>query len=208
MKRTYTINIAGSGFVIDEDAYEMLQSYLSTLNEICGKAGQQETAADIEQRIAEIFMEGFVSTGPQILSLKMIEEVIGRMGAPEVIMEGEAVSEAPASPGSVPPPFPFTEIPLKKRLYRDTSHKVIGGVCYGLGWYLGIDPVWIRIIMVVLAFASASIMVLVYIILWIAIPAAKTPYERMQMMGMNRTFSDVGKAVTGCAPWSKNPMGS
>jgi phage shock protein PspC (stress-responsive transcriptional regulator) len=58
------------------------------------------------------------------------------------------------------------------RLYRSTTDKVIGGVCGGLGDYLNIDPVIVRIAFVLLAVFGGS-GVLVYIILWIVIPEQK-----------------------------------
>jgi len=37
-----------------------------------------------------------------------------------------------------------------KRLYRSSSNRIIAGVCGGLGEYLNIDPVIIRILAVVI----------------------------------------------------------
>lgn len=199
MKKTYNINIAGYGFVIDEDAYDMLHSYLSTLAEVCNRSDQRETAIDIEQRIAEIFSDKFDGSHPYIISLSDVEEVISRMGAPEEIVDVEVAQGAPsASSATPPPPPPFgATAPIEKRLYRDLDNRVLGGVCSGLGWYLGIDPVWIRIIFVVLAFISGTTLALIYIVLWIIVPAAKSPFERMQMMGVDPSMSNVGKVVTG-----------
>lgn len=57
----------------------------------------------------------------------------------------------------------------QSRLYRDTSNQVIGGVCSGLGNYLNIDPVVVRIIFVLLAlFGGGGI--IIYILLWIFVP--------------------------------------
>ena len=205
MKKTYNINLSGMGFVIDDDAYRTLDSYLSTLERVCESQGQQEIAADIEHRVCEIFCEsGFAVPSGRIISREDVEVVIGRIGSPEEIMdiETEPVSgeEIPPVPPVTPPPAatppPFAAF-ARKRLYRDVDHKVLGGVCSGLAWYLGIDVVWVRIIMVVLAFLSASTMVLIYIVLWIVIPPARSPYERMQMMGMDPSVKNVGKVVTG-----------
>lgn len=196
MKKTYNINLSGYGFVIDEDAYQILDSYLATLAQICGRAGQQETAADIEQRIAEIFIERCSVGGLQIITRVEVENVISRIGSPEEIMDVESDGPGQAStPGMCPPP-PVFSMPIEKRLYRDVDHKILGGVCSGLAWYTGIDVVWIRILMVVVALLSASTMALIYIVLWIVIPPARSPFERMQMMGMNPSMRNVGKVVT------------
>jgi len=56
-----------------------------------------------------------------------------------------------------------------RRLYRSRTHKVIGGVAGGLGEYLDIDPVLVRIMFVVVAFAGGS-GIIAYIIAWIIIP--------------------------------------
>ena len=77
------------------------------------------------------------------------------------------------------------------RLYRSTSDKVIGGVAGGLGDYLNIDPVIVRIIFVLLAIFGGS-GVLIYIILWIVIPEKSfrfgevqpDPQEEQEMQGM------------------------
>lgn len=194
MKKTFNINIAGYGFVIDEDAYQILDTYLTTLSEICGKSGEGEVASDIELRIAEILMEKTGDSGFGIITRSDMEEILERMGSPEDIMDVEVAECRSASYGNTPPPV-VTQMPFKKKLYRDLDDKVMGGVCSGLGWYFGIDPVWIRVIAVAGIFLSVSWVIFLYIILWIVIPAAKTPFQRMQMMGMDPSMQNVGRVV-------------
>ena len=57
----------------------------------------------------------------------------------------------------------------QQRLTRSRNDKVIAGVCGGLGRYLGIDPVLVRLVMVALVFAG-GISILIYPILWLAMP--------------------------------------
>jgi phage shock protein C len=57
----------------------------------------------------------------------------------------------------------------QSRLYRSQQDNVIAGVCGGLGNYLNTDPLVFRILFVV-AFLVGGSGLLVYIILWIAIP--------------------------------------
>jgi len=59
--------------------------------------------------------------------------------------------------------------PSERVLRRDQHDRVIGGVCAGLGRYLGIDPVLVRIVFVVLAVAGGS-GVLAYLLAWVLIP--------------------------------------
>ena len=58
---------------------------------------------------------------------------------------------------------------MNKRLYRSQDNKIIGGVCGGLGEYLGLDPTLVRIITVLL-FLLPGIGILTYVIAWIIIP--------------------------------------
>lgn len=93
--------------------------------------------------------------------------------------------------GTVPPPPP-----IKKKLYRDPKEKILGGVCSGIAHYLGIDTVWVRLFAVIVGFISFSTLLIAYIILWIIIPAAETPYQRMQMYGCSPTLHEIGTAVS------------
>lgn len=62
-------------------------------------------------------------------------------------------------------------------LYRSRRHKMLGGVCGGLAEWLGWDPTITRVLYVILSIASAGFPgMLVYVILWIAMPLA--PAER------------------------------
>lgn len=56
------------------------------------------------------------------------------------------------------------------KLFR-SKNKVIGGVCAGIADNLGWDPVWVRLIFILLTIATAVITgVLVYAIMWMAMP--------------------------------------
>ena len=198
MNKTVNINLGGLGFTIDEPAYKMLEEYLQSLGEVCRMAGEPETADDIEQRISEILYERYAGGG--IVGLADIEEIIVRIGEPEEIVEIDQKEECPEPPrtGSRTTPPPVAAF-LKKRLYRDPRNKLLGGVCSGLAWYLGIDPVWVRLIFVALCFFT-GVMALIYVILWIVIPEAKTPTEQLQMMGMESSVNNVGRIVTDNVP--------
>lgn len=56
-----------------------------------------------------------------------------------------------------------------KRLYRSGKHRILGGVCGGIGEYLNVDPVIIRLLWVI-ATLALGFGVLAYIIAWIIIP--------------------------------------
>lgn len=212
MNKTVNINLGGSPFIIDEPAYRLLDEYLRSITQVCGAAGQPETAYDIEQRIAEILYERYPGKG--IVGQEDIREIISRIGEPDEIVEGEAPPESDTpeavhtatAAAATPPQVPFSQ----KRLYRDPRNKILGGVCSGLAWYFGIDPVWVRLVFVGLCFLSLSTLVIVYVILWIVVPEARTPAEQLQMMGMESSVSNVGRVVTDTVrpPYPDGPQGS
>jgi phage shock protein PspC (stress-responsive transcriptional regulator) len=195
VKKTITVNISGYAFTIEEEAFDKLREYLTEIrNKLTGQADIDEMLTDIENRIAELFRASAASTA-QIVTLQMVQEVIGVMGAPEDYCDSETNSfEATADNASkkssgesafVPPP--------PKRLYRDVNNRVLGGVCSGLGAYLNLDTTLVRVLFVV-SLALGGFGVLVYIGLWIAMPPAETMAQRHEMMGGARTTTKVNEA--------------
>jgi hypothetical protein len=74
MKKTFTINISGTVFHIEEDAYEVLQKYLINLKNHFGPGEEgKEILADIEARIAEIFIENSPGRKKWFLSIWLIQ---------------------------------------------------------------------------------------------------------------------------------------
>lgn len=190
MKKTFTINISGSVFHIDEDAYEKLQSYLHMLTGHFGSdADGREILQDIEARISELFSQKMHDEEKDVIIEPWVDEVIARMGKPEDFMEAE---ELEAGEKEAVPPVSGT---VKRRMYRDPDHRILGGVCSGMGAYFNIDPVVLRIIFFVLFWVSAGIALLVYILLWIAVPKAKTTAQRLEMRGQEATVSNIEKSI-------------
>jgi len=192
MKKTFTINISGSIFHIDEDAYEKLQKYLHMLNRHFGAVIEgQEILQDIEARIAELLIEK-TNNKVEVITDVMVDEVIARMGKPEDFMEPgeeEATSKTQAE-------APLEGEPkMRRRLYRDGDSRVLGGVCSGMGAYFNIDLVILRVIFVLAFFLSAGTAMIVYIVLWIAVPKAKTTAQRLEMKGKEATVSNIEKSI-------------
>lgn len=193
MKKTFTINISGSIFHIDDDAYENLQRYLHMLNRHFGTVIEgQEIIQDIEARISELFIEK-TSNKVEVITNEMVEEVISRMGKPEDFMEPadeESASKAQSSGTS-----PEGEPKLRRRLYRDGESRVLGGVCSGMAAYFNIDVVILRVIFVLAVFLSVGAAPLIYIVLWIAVPKAKTTAQRLEMKGKEATVSNIQQSI-------------
>ena len=173
MKKTVTVNIGGTVFHIDEDAFELLHKYLETIKaHFHTSDGKDEITSDIEARIAELFTEK-LKLGKQAISIEDVQEAIAIMGKPEEFGGGEA--NAPKEE-----PFQHSYTYTKRRVYRNPDDKVVGGVCSGISAYLDIDPLWIRLLFAVMFFGFGSGFLL-YIILYIIIPEAKTTAEKLEM---------------------------
>ncbi len=186
MKKTFTINISGIVFNIDEDAYEKLGSYLRKIKKhFQGSEGGEEIINDIESRIAEI-LQNKMSDKKQVVIIDDIDEIIEIMGQPDEFT-GESSEENKAEDETF-------EAPRYKRLYRDVDSRLLGGVCAGIAAYLKTDPVWIRLIFVVLTLFS-GIGVLIYLILWIVVPEARTTAEKLEMKGRRVNISNIEKSI-------------
>ena len=189
MKKTFTINVSGSIFYIEEDAFEKLQNYLQLLNNYFScQEGGKEILQDIEFRIAELLQEK-ISDGKQAVISEWVDEVMKRMGKPEDFMDPEEAENG----ASVCTDDKNEKI--RKRLYRDSENRVFGGVCSGLSSYLNVDPVIIRIIFIVLAFPGVGILGIIYLILWIVVPEANTTSQRLEMKGEEATITNIRKTI-------------
>jgi phage shock protein PspC (stress-responsive transcriptional regulator) len=186
MKKTLTVNISGIVFHIDEDAYDKLNRYLNSIRKhFSSDDGCDEIIAGIESRIAEMFQEK-VNEYKQVVTLREVEEVIGQLGEPEQISGEEEHHEKE-------PKSDYYQEKASKRLYRDPDDKYIGGVCGGLGAFFQIDPTWVRIIFLIGIFAGFGI--LLYLILWIVIPRARTTAEKLEMRGERVNLSNIEKSI-------------
>ena len=193
MKKTFTINISGSVFHIDQDAYEKLQNYLQMLSTHFGASEEgREILQDIEARIAELFNEKLQSEEKDVVNEVWVDEVIERMGKPEDFLEGEEEEETVESTDEK---TTTATGKIKRRMYRDPDSRVLGGLCGGMGAYFNIDPVILRIIFFILIWLTGGIFIPIYILLWIAVPKARTTAQRLEMRGREATVSNIEKSI-------------
>lgn len=193
MKKTLTINISGSIFHIDEDAFEKLQAYLRTINGHYGTSEEgREIITDIEARISEIFQEK-LNTKDQVVNVDMVEETISIMGKPEEIFatDDDSMEEEASSSSEQTPPTGKK----KRRLFRDPDHRVLGGVASGIASYFGIDVVVIRLLFALFFFLGYGFSFLLYIILWIAVPKAVTTTQKLEMQGKKVNISNIEETI-------------
>ncbi len=159
---------------------EELKKYMIVLKNYFGKDDEgNEIFADIEARIAEIFTEK-TNGKNQAITLEWVEELIETLGTPENFSE-EAGEEEPLAGQKT----------RKRKLYRDPEQTVLGGVCGGLAVYFNMDPVIIRLIVVLLALLTSGAGILVYVILWIIVPKAVTTSQRLEMKGEEVTIKNI-----------------
>lgn len=186
MKRTLSINLSGSVFNIDDDAYTLLSDYLTLIEKHFGSEQEsREIISDIEARISELFKER-ITDFKQVLVIKDVEEIIEIMGSPEEIIDPVDSDQYNSRERFGPSGY--------RRMYRDPDNRILGGVCSGMAAYWGTDPLIIRIIFAVatLIFLSGAI---IYLILWVVLPEAKTTAQKLEMRGEPVNISNIGKAV-------------
>ncbi len=197
MKKNISINISGIIFHIEEDGYEKLRKYLDSINAYFSSyEDNSEILADIESRIAEIFLSK-LSDGKQVISKKDVDSLMNTMGSVKDFQAAEeqdfAAAEEP-SRSSKTDTGSTSETTAHKKLYRDQNRKILGGVCAGLAHYFSIDPVWPRLLFALLVLGSYGGLILVYVILWIVLPHSSELEEEKEVKKM---FRDPDNKVVG-----------
>lgn len=218
MKKNITINMFGQLYAIDEDAYELLERYLSSMKRyFSDKEGGEEVADDIEHRVAELLWQQ-KEEGTMAISIEVVKEIIGKIGNPTEIdssAENANTEEQPAADDQ----GETAESEARKAdngllgwlkgryLYRNPKDKLFGGVCSGLAQFTGIGTplVWrlgtLLALFLFLAIGKymhisfAWMLILLYIILWIIIPLPRTPEDRLRMRGQNVTPETLNEEI-------------
>ncbi|HRD53337.1 MAG TPA: PspC domain-containing protein, partial [Flavobacteriales bacterium] len=187
MKKTINAHVSGTVFTFEEDAYEQLQAYLASVRvQLEGNAGRDEIMADVEARVAELIADR-LKGGRQVVATSDVDEVIVVMGRPEDYGDGSSgAAHSSSSQSSGQRGY--------KRLFRDPEDKWVGGVIGGLAAYIGMDPLWLRITMIVFFLLGSGTPILLYILLWILVPKAETAADRLRMGGEPVTVDNLKRA--------------
>jgi phage shock protein PspC (stress-responsive transcriptional regulator) len=189
MNKTININLGGFFFHIDEEAYQKLRRYLASISKSLSEdpQGKNEIIADIEARISELLSEK-ITDARQVVNEGDIEDIIVIMGQPEDYAEAEeAYSDASYS---------YTRNKASgKKLFRDGDDKFLGGVASGIAHYFNIDTIWVRLLFLITTLGGVGLGILVYIILWILLPEAKTTAEKLQMEGEPVNIDNIEKKI-------------
>lgn len=183
MKEITRIHLAKTPYDIELDAKEVLQNYLSEIKQMMGS---EDTMYEIEARMVELLGErGVQSNG--IITMSDVEDLRSKMGLPKEFSDSESTEDSQAN--LIPSNSPA------KRLMRDTDNAIFGGVCAGIAAYWGINPLWVRLLFIISLFITFGTALLVYIIIWISLPEAKTAAEKLQMRGEPVTLDSLKKAA-------------
>ena len=216
MKKNITINLFGQLYAIDEDAYQMLECYLESMKSYFSRQeGGEEIADDIEHRVAELLWERR-EAGSEAVDLNTVKAIIKQIGNPSEIDDSESGQEYADSNAegedSLGETFrkgayaagKATKSAMgrvkshisSRRFYRDENDKILGGVCSGLAQYFGgQDPLLWRVVVCALAICSLGITLLLYLLIWIVAPVARTPEEKLRMKGMEVNSTNLSEQI-------------
>lgn len=187
MKQTYSINLGGIVFNIDDDAYHQLKTYLHQIEaHFANEEEAREIMADIESRIAELFQER-IKGGKQVIDMKDVIDIKIILGSPDEFGDQENGSSAYGKKKEKFGPSGY------RRIYRDPDNRIIAGVCSGMGAYWQIEPWIFRVIFLIFIFGFVG--PIIYLILWIVIPEARTATQKLEMKGEPVNISNIGKTV-------------
>lgn len=168
MKKVININFQGVVVPIEEAAYESLRQYIDSLRSYFeAEDGRDEIINDIESRISELFQER-LKAGAVCITENDVAGIIDNMGRPADFEEAEGIAGEPKERPEYKEQHSYSSYG-QKRLFRNENHKILGGVCSGLGSYLGIDPWIVRVL-----FILSGLGLIAYLILWIFVPGSSS----------------------------------
>jgi phage shock protein PspC (stress-responsive transcriptional regulator) len=188
MKKTINIHISRQPFTIEEEAYDKLSIWLDAVRkEIDSEPGSDEIMQDIEMRAAELLGE-YTANGAEVITYEQVEQLISVMGTPEdFVTEDDSASKKE--------PFKSDgDRRTTRRLYRDISDRILGGVAGGMGKYFSVDPIIFRLLFVLFTFVGGAGPI-VYLLLWALVPVAKTRAQKLEMRGKRVTVDNLGRMV-------------
>ena len=192
MKTIINITLGGRSIAIEDSAFEKIKAYTESLKQYYrNEEGRDEIIADIESWFSELMQEK-IRKGAAHITDADVDEMIAAMGRPEDF-DKEATADAGDSKSYGGPNFTMHE---KRRLYRDESNKMIGGVCSGIANWLDIDPTVVRVLFAIISFGGGT-GILIYILLWILLPAKNMSVYKGKKMYRNPDDKVIGGVAGG-----------
>lgn len=186
MKEITRIHLAQTPFNSEVAAKKQLEIYLEAIRKALD--ADDDTMREIEARIVELLAERGIS-GEKVITKNDITAIEQQLGAPSDFVDNDT-----AKPEEV-------EVGLaERRLFRNTDRGVLGGVCAGIADYLKLNPMWVRLLALLAVAVSFGMALIVYVVLWLVIPAARTATEKLQMRGEAVTLTALQSEAVNEAP--------
>jgi len=177
MNEITRIHIAKVAYDIEVNAKKQLEKYIKSLETYTQDA---EVLADIEIRITELLAERNVAAGA-VISTEDVAAIRKQLGEPYEF----ANEDGDIAVGAI------DDKDDNRRLYRSLDDAVLGGVLSGIAGYFKVNPLWTRLIFILVAFISFGLALPLYVILWIIVPPARTAAEKLQLAGKPVTLESI-----------------
>ena len=225
MKKNISINLFGTLYNIDEDAYNLLENYLQSMQRYFSRQkGGEEVADDIEHRVAELLWQRH-EAGMTAVNIQTVKEIIDTIGNAEQIAgesgnDGKyARDEGQYARAEGPGENRFKEDlnhladdvnrfarnaydksrehVKTHRFYRCANDKILGGVCSGIAKYFDAgEPLIWRLGAIALTLLGVGLpLPIIYIVMWLVTPAALTPEDRLRQQGKAITPENLTQQV-------------
>jgi phage shock protein PspC (stress-responsive transcriptional regulator) len=189
MNEVKKVHLGRQQFTISVEAHKDLHNYLTAIEKQPGV--QPEVAKEVELRMAELLTERGITSDKVVLQ-EDVDFLKQQLGEPRDFKDEDENHDAGKQEAEKGAKRDEEQQP--KKLFRDTQNGLIAGVASGLAAYMGIDVILIRIAFIALSFASGA-GVLLYILIWLLAPEAKTPSERLHMQGKAVTVDTLKEMV-------------
>lgn len=186
MKEVTQVHIARIPYNIERDAYAVMQAYLEAIGGVTTKAHRQDLLDEVESRIVEILSTRNIDRDGTITE-KDVTAIREQLGEPHDFADPEAEGDAAEKSVDSEGPAPkhasdAARTFFKRKWFRDEKRGIVGGVCYGIAKMLDIDPLWVRLAFVALAFFHGFGLI-VYVVLLFLVPNVKNDGDRLEMEG-------------------------
>lgn len=216
MDKTKNISLGGFSFLIEENAYTALSQYLTEVRQhLQHNSDRDEIIFDVEQRMAELLKDR--TANREVIMHQDVLYLIEVLGKPEQYVEDEEADKAT----NAAPEASAQAFSANKPLYRDIDDRKIGGVLSGLAHYFNISPTMLRIAFAVCLILSFVVsyrwiflfngvswaIIILYILLWMIVPAAVTTAQKLEMQGAAVTLDSLASyksSSTSSTEWHKS----
>lgn len=168
MNKVFQINLSGIIIRIDENAYERLSEYIHQLKNHF--TDNPEIMHLVQQKIAEQLIN--LAGANEIVYINHVDDLIKLMGEPNNFLSYHETTFNNPSP---------------RKLRRNPYDENLGGVCSGIAYFFGVDPIIIRILFLI-AVLMYGTGILFYLILWVVIPKADGKDAAMMKFAYERQY--------------------